>query len=156
MHKDELFFILIGLSPCFHLVSFLEKRVVSRLNAQCVYLRTAQPKDICQLLSAQLQINIDSSSSHHAYSSSLQLSSLSDSQIAAIEDYNRNIVELFGSAYDIVQSTKAHSGDDDEGTDAFTLTFTGNNQELPAGSVRAQGELFGLIECCLNWGRSAE
>ena len=46
MHKQECLFVVVGLTPCAHLNSLLEKRVLSRLNAQFVYVPPVTGDDV--------------------------------------------------------------------------------------------------------------
>eukprot|EP01035_Chromulina_nebulosa_P020640 gene20640-26759_t len=57
MHKKELFFIIIGTSSCAFLDSLLEKRIISRLNAQHIFIPTTTTIDIINELSHRLVLS---------------------------------------------------------------------------------------------------
>jgi len=59
MHKQDLLFVVIGLTPCAHLNSLLEKRVLSRLNAQFVYVPPVSGSDVLDELSRRLMLAAD-------------------------------------------------------------------------------------------------
>jgi hypothetical protein len=59
MHKQDLLFVVIGLTPCAHLNSLLEKRVLSRLNAQFVYVPPVSGSDVLAELSRRLTLPAD-------------------------------------------------------------------------------------------------
>lgn len=54
MHKQECLFVVVGLTPCAHLNSLLEKRVLSRLNAQFVYVPPVTGDDVIAELRRRL------------------------------------------------------------------------------------------------------
>lgn len=54
MHKQDLLFVVIGLTPCAHLNHMLEKRVLSRLNAQFIYIPPASGFDVVAELRRRL------------------------------------------------------------------------------------------------------
>ncbi len=64
MHRSDMLFVFLGCTPCAHLQNMLEKRVLSRLNAQFVYLSPASGEDICRTLAERLtlQINVGTAS----------------------------------------------------------------------------------------------
>jgi len=109
-----MFFVLVGMTPCFNLHVLLEKRVVSRLNAQTVFLSSGSPVDICSLLSAKLQLEYDEDDNVFT----------SRDEAIHLMQYNKSVSTLFG---DFIQEDK-----------------------------KGEGVLYGLIECCVNWGYTAE
>ena len=54
-----MFIVLIGLSHSFHLHTLLEKRVMSRLNAQFVYITPAGTIDVCRHMAKLLQVDVE-------------------------------------------------------------------------------------------------
>jgi len=56
MHKQDLLFVVIGISSCGALHLILEKRILSRLNAQYVHIPPLKDSDICKTLSKRLTI----------------------------------------------------------------------------------------------------
>lgn len=113
MHKPDMFFVLVGMTPCFHLHMLLERRVVSRLNAQTVFLNAGSPVDICSLLSVRLQLEYDEDSIFST-----------QEEVVQLLNYNKSVSTLFG---DFIQEDK-----------------------------KGVGILYGLIECYVNWGYTAE
>jgi len=56
MHKQDLLFVVVGITPCAHLNSLLEKRVLSRLNAQFVYVPPVSGEDVLKELRRRLRL----------------------------------------------------------------------------------------------------
>lgn len=54
MHKEKLLFVVIGISSCGALHLILEKRILSRLNAQYVHIPPLKDSDICKTLAKRL------------------------------------------------------------------------------------------------------
>ena len=67
MHKSDMLFVVIGCTPCAHLQYMLEKRVLSRLNAQFVYVPPATGEDVCDVLARRLTLNLIGGSTEQAY-----------------------------------------------------------------------------------------
>lgn len=57
MHKADMFFVIIGLTDRFNMHTLLEKRVISRLNSQFVYVSPVSPDEVCHYLSTSLSID---------------------------------------------------------------------------------------------------
>jgi hypothetical protein len=59
MHKQDMFFILIGLSNCSHLGTLFEKRVSSRIDSHFICLNPLSADDICQYYSSNFSIDVE-------------------------------------------------------------------------------------------------
>ena len=105
MHKPDMFFILVAMTPCYHLDSLLEKRVISRLNAQKIFLENNDTNEVCELLSSMLLLS----------------DTIPDLAYITVLQYNKSVNSLFGDQ-----------------------------------NRRQEGLLYGLIECCINWGYTIE
>ncbi len=84
MHKSDMLFVVIGCTPCAHLQYMLEKRVLSRLNAQFVYVPPATGEDVCDVLARRLRLDMTGDSTEQAYR----------------KQFNAKICVLFGVADD--------------------------------------------------------
>lgn len=85
--------------------------MLSRLNAQTVFLDSGSPVDICSLLSSKLHYDDDA----------LEVST---DEFKHISSYNESVEKLFG--------------------------------DFRKEQSKGDGELYGLVECCANWGYTAE
>jgi Cdc6-like AAA superfamily ATPase len=93
MHKPDMLFVVLGCTPCAHLQYMLEKRVLSRLNAQFVYVPPATGQNVCDVLSNCLQLKFVSDDKEQAY------------RVA----FNNKILELFGLSSDVQQKKGSRS-----------------------------------------------
>jgi hypothetical protein len=80
MHKSDMLFVVLGCTPCAHLQYLLEKRVLSRLNAQFVYVPPASGQNVCDVLARRLMLDITGNDTEQNYR----------------KQFNKRVVELFG------------------------------------------------------------
>jgi hypothetical protein len=119
MHKEEMYLIVIGSTHCFHLHTLLEKRILSRLNSQFLYIMPNSSLSICRLLAIQLQVrgNDEEQASEQTRSGEQLISSRTEH----LKQFNAAVKQLFGT--------------------------------FGIGEDHQVGLLYGLISCCVNWGR---
>lgn len=170
-----MFFVLIGVTHCFHMHTMLEKRVLSRLNSQFVYIWPATADDICQCLSTCLTI---ASPVHNGtfFETSDAISNM------YINCFNDSVRELFGffdqprhRAGEISilfhRSERIYASMPINCLDSKVLKFLCSPAQVHpiascsvglkgAGASEAhevktfqRGSLYGLISCSVNWGR---
>ncbi len=82
MHKSDMLFVVIGYTPCAHLQTMLEKRILSRLNAQFVYVAPATGPEVCESLSQKLTLSMNKTHD--------------DAEIDFRQRFNAEVVALFG------------------------------------------------------------
>lgn len=58
MHRPDLYYVVVGLSHRIDITSLLEKRVTSRLSAQCVYLKPRTAPETSQILLSKLHLSV--------------------------------------------------------------------------------------------------
>ena len=126
MHKEDMYLIVIGSTHCFHLHTLLEKRILSRLNSQFLYIWPTSSRSICRLLSTQLQVrgNDEEQASEGSSSGCTQTRSgeqLISSHNEHLKQFNAAVQQLFGT--------------------------------FEIGEKHRVGLLYGLISCSVNWGR---
>ena len=164
IHKSEMFFILIVMSPCYNLHTTMEKRVISRLNSTNIYLNSPNAIDICKMLSIRLTIGQNYDPDDKIVSSIYK------------EEYNKSVYNLFGS-YTTTDTTnnntnsstnnsstnKGNNDNNNNNTNSSSKNNydndTNNNSSSRSGSDRSEpyfkkGALYRLIECYVNWGYS--
>ncbi len=83
LHREDMFIILVAVSRCCHLSTMFEKRVLSRLNPQTVYIKEPSSRDLCLLLSESLRLPED-------------LAAEGDRR--QLEAFNRSVEAAFGDA----------------------------------------------------------
>jgi hypothetical protein len=88
MHKPDMLFVVLGCTPCAHIQYMLEKRVLSRLNAQFVYVSPVSGRNVCDVLATRLQLPITGDDTEQEYR----------------KCFNARVMEMFGSVGD--KSTK--------------------------------------------------
>jgi Cdc6-like AAA superfamily ATPase len=103
MHKEDMFITLICTSHCFNLGSMLEKRIMSRLNAQFLYVSPANAEDVCKYLGDVLTVSYEEAVQSY-YGSTDMVDEMADGNNddlllmgkTFIDRYNTSIGELFG------------------------------------------------------------
>jgi Cdc6-like AAA superfamily ATPase len=103
MHKEDMFITLICTSHCFNLGSMLEKRIMSRLNAQFLYVSPASAEDVCKYLGDVLTVSYEEAVQSY-YGSTDMVDEMADGNNddlllmgkTFIDRYNTSIGELFG------------------------------------------------------------
>jgi len=115
MHRNDLYYVVVGISHRIDITSLLEKRVISRLSAQCVYLRPKSAKDIKEILMNKLTVSRSCRDNCTGFSPSTNTPGNKRSKVATpsghstvkgqrvdniydryIEAFNQSVREIFG------------------------------------------------------------
>eukprot|EP01038_Epipyxis_sp_PR26KG_P009933 gene9933-13362_t len=138
MHDAENLFVMIGLTGNADIHTMLEKRVVSRLNAQYLYLSTPNADEICNYLANHFIVTIPTQP---------------DMNLTAI---NESIRQLFGE-YRYSDSRESNSKENDSNVDSEEIrSYHDYDDNVGYGQqylqVISRGELFHEIKKLVLWG----
>ena len=134
------------MSPCYNLHTTMEKRVISRLNSNNIYLNSPTSIDICKMLSIRLTIGQNYDPDDKIVSSVYK------------EEYNQSVYNLFGS-YTTTNTTNNNTTNNDTNNDTTNYSDNNGNSSSSDRPERPEpyfkkGALYRLIECYVNWGYS--
>lgn len=153
MHKQNLLFVVVGTTTKAHLSVLLEKRVLSRLNAQFVYMEPAGGDEICDILKRRLTLPsvTVSSASNEAHKFNIENenehdNTLVQSNTKEIDEEENRYRSIFNEVItDLFGETR-------QGFDKDTDTADPDNNK-DAAATKKRGKLFSFISGYCAWGK---
>jgi hypothetical protein len=164
VHRSDLLFMVIGLTPQIDLFLKLEKRILSRLNSQFYYLKKLNAINLCQyfiynllLFSSALSSSSSSKSPEEPTKEEINAErfidstegeeeSIENNKEAFRKQFNKELLNTFGS---FIFTYK------DEVRSIHTL-FPKEDYSSYSFSLSKEGNCFPLIEMMVDWGRDLQ
>jgi len=155
MHKEHLLFVVIGISSCGALHTILEKRILSRLNAQYVHIKPLTDSDICKTLSKRLtRPFIDSISNNKKRRIKAPINDNGDDDDDADESKDDKTHTYSDNKATAYSATEYHQNFVNKIYDLFG-GCNNDISENDSGSKK-KGTLEDIISIYVEWGRSLD